>query len=136
MGIDNIMVKGEWFFNGEGPFDNFITEAGLEKIVETIQNFSSPFLVLGDDTAPGEVINEVFRMPVSTKIRDGNTIRFRSQILPGIANGDYQKASIFIEATEMPGSGVMLNLIKKPFSKAGQTVLTIECRITVQQGVR
>lgn len=133
---DNIKVKSEWFFNGEGPYDNFITEAGLEKIVETIQNFSSPFLVLGDDAAEGEVINEVFRMPVSTRIRDGNTMRFRTQILPGIANGDYQKASIFIEATEIPNSGIMLNLINKPFAKSGNTVLTIECRITVQQGVK
>lgn len=133
---DNIRVKSEWFFNGEGPYDNFITEAGLEKIVETIQNFSSPFLVLGDDTAPGEVINEVFRMPVSTRVRDGNMMRFRTQILPGIANGDYKKASIFIEATEIPNSGIMLNLINKPFSKSGNTVLTIECRITVQQGVK
>lgn len=111
-----------------------LTDIGLEKVIEQIENVSSPYLVLGDDTAPGEVINEVFRKPVSTILRDGKTIRFRTQLLPNEANGDFQKAALFIEATDVPNSGIMFNLIQKPFSKAGNTVLTIENRITVKGG--
>lgn len=111
-----------------------LTGIGLEKVIEQIENVSSPYLVLGDDTTAGETINEVFRKPVSTVLRDGKTIRFRTQLLPNEADGDYQKAALFIEATDVPNSGTMLNLIKKPFSKGGNTVLTIETRITVRGG--
>lgn len=112
-----------------------LTGIGLEKVIEQIENISSPYLVLGDDTEPSEVINEVFRKPVSTIIRDGKTIRFRTQLLPNEANGDFQKAALFVEATSISNSGTMFNLIQKPFSKGGNnTMLTIETRITVKEG--
>ncbi len=134
---DNIKVKGEWYFeyeNGsiEGPFSNFITTAGLAKIAELLAGASAPFLVVGDDTADGETINEIFRKPVSAVTRSGALIRYRTQLLTSECNGDHQKVSIYLEAAENAGTGTMLNLLKQPWSKAGNTTLTVECRITIQ----
>ncbi|MEA4924937.1 MAG: hypothetical protein VB084_06435 [Syntrophomonadaceae bacterium] len=134
---DNIKVKGEWYFefeNGsiEGPFSNFITTAGLAKIAELLSGASAPFLVVGDDMADGETINEIFRKPVSAVTRSGALIRYRTQLLTSECNGDHQKVSIYLEAAENAGTGIMLNLLKQPWSKAGNTTLTVECRITIQ----
>ncbi|MFZ5645820.1 MAG: hypothetical protein ACOY46_19865 [Bacillota bacterium] len=135
--IDGIKVKGEWFFEyeggrREGPFSNFITAAGLAKIAEGIENYSAPYLVIGDDTASGETIVETFRKAVSAVTRSGNVIRFRTQLLPGEANGNHQKVAIYTGAADTPGTGTMFNLLKQPWSKAANTVLTVEARITVQ----
>jgi|GEM_PF-968816 hypothetical protein len=133
---DKIQVKGEWYFEQdgirEGPFSNFITTAGLSKIAELLTEASSPFLVVGDDTADGETINEIFRKPVSAVTRSGALIRYRTQLLTGECNGDHQKVSIYLEAAENAGTGIMLNLLKQPWSKTGNTTLTVECRITIQ----
>ncbi len=131
------LIKGEWYFEQadgsiQGPFANFITSLGLEKIAERIQAFSAPYLVIGDDTAVGETITEIFRKPVSVINRTGNLIRFRTQLLPSEANGNHQKVSIFVEGSDTAGTGTMLNLLKQPWSKANNTVLTVECKISVQ----
>lgn len=134
----NIKAKCEWFFevNGEckGPYSNFITTAGLEKIATDIENISSPYLVVGDDTADGETINEVFRKAVSTINRAGNIIRFRTQLMPTECNGNFEKASIFYGATETAGTGTMFNLLKKSWNKTVGAIVTIEARITVMDG--
>ena len=49
------------------------------------------------DTAPGYVITEVFRKPVSVVTRDDNVVRFRTQLLSTEGNGDHQKPAIFVE---------------------------------------
>lgn len=134
--MDSFRVKGEWFFecNGQilGPFSNFITSAGISKIAESVKDFTSPYLVIGNDTASGETITEVFRKAVSVVNRDGNMVRFRTQLLPGEANGDHKKVSVFIEASDTPGTGTMFNLLKQPWSKTANSALTVECRITVE----
>lgn len=134
--MDNFKVKGQWFFecNGQisGPFSNFVTSAGIAKIAESVKNLASPYLVVGDDTASGETITEVFRKAVSIITREENMVRFRTQLLPGEANGDHQKVSLFIEASDTPGTGTMFNLLKQPWSKAANSALTVECRITVE----
>lgn len=129
---------GEWYFRYDdgptlGPFFNGFPPAGLAKIAEQIQGFSSPYLVVGDDTEAGYTITEVFRKRVSVITRDGAVIRFRTQLLPSEANGDHQKISIFVEGADTPGTGTMLNLLKKTWSKTINTTLTVECRITVQE---
>ena len=134
--MHNIEVKGEWFFeyedgSVEGPFSNFITTIGLTKIAEGIEKMSSPFIVVGDDAAAGEAITEVFRKPVSTINRTGNLVRFRTQPLPAECNGNHSKVSIFVEASDAQGTGKMLNLLIQPWSKADNTALTVETRITV-----
>jgi len=131
-----LKIKSEWFFEHEdgrveGPFFNDFSPAGLAKVAELIRGASSPYLVIGDDTAPGFTITEVFRKPVSVVTRDDNVVRFRTQLLSTEANGDHQKTCIFVEASDTPGTGVMLNMLRQLWSKTNLMILTVECRITV-----
>ena len=117
----------------KGRFSNFITTAGLAKIAQlALENIAAPYLVIGDDTATGETIAEVFRKDVSARTRSGAVVRFRTQLLPGEANGTHQKVAIYVEGTAVAGTGTMLNLLKQSWSKAVNTALTVECKITVQ----
>ena len=136
--MDNkLKIKSEWFFEYEdgrieGPFFNDFTPEGLAKIAELLQVASSPYLVIGDDTAPGFTITEAFRKPVSVVTRDDNVVRFRTQLLSTEANGDHRKTCIFIEASDTPGTGVMLNMLRQLWSKTNLMILAVECRITVE----
>lgn len=134
---DRIKLKSEWFFEYEdrrieGPFLNSFSPEGLAKIAELLRGASSPYLVIGDDTAPGFVITEVFRKPVSVVTRDDNVVRFRTQLLSTEGNGDHQKTCIYVEASDTPGTGVMLNMLRQLWSKTNLMILSVECRITVQ----
>lgn len=139
---DAIPVQCDWFFyehdpvTGEliresGPFRNAIVPSEFGWVAEGIRGMVSPYLVIGDDTADGFVITEAGRWPVSTVIRDGALVRFRTMLLPGEGNGNHQKASIFRNGTGTVGTGTMFNLLKQPFSKTAGTVLTVEARVTV-----
>lgn len=132
-----LQLKSEWFFEYEdgsvkGPFLNSFPPGGLARIAEGIKTFSSPYLVVGDDTAPGYAITEAYRKPVSVVTRDANVVRFRTQLLTSEGNGDHQKTCIFVEAADSPGTGVMLNMLRQLWSKANLMILAVECRITVQ----
>jgi hypothetical protein len=132
-----LKIKSEWFFehedgSREGPFYNSFTPEGLARIAEAIRSLSSPYLVIGDDTAPGFEITEVFRKPVSVVTRDDNVLRFRTQLLSTEGNGDHQKTCIFVEAADSPGTGVMLNMLRQLWSKTNLMILAVECRITVE----
>lgn len=133
-----LKIKSEWYFEYQdgtvkGPFFNDFTPEGLAKVAELIQGASSPYLVIGDDTAPGFTITEVFRKPVSVVTRDNNVVRFRTQLLTSEGNGNHQKTCIFIEASDTPGTGVMLNMLRQLWSKTNLMILAVECRITVQE---
>ncbi len=132
-----LKIKSEWFFEYEdgrieGPFFNDFTPEGLAKVAELIRGASSPYLVIGDDTAPGFTITEAFRKPVSVVTRDDNVVRFRTQLLSTEANGDHQKTCIFVEAADSPDTGVMLNMLRQVWSKTNLMILAVECRITVE----
>ena len=132
-----LKIKSEWFFehedgSREGPFLNSFPPEGLARIAEGIKSFSSPYLVIGDDTDPGFVITEVFRKPVSVVTRDDNVVRFRTQLLTSEGNGDHQKTCIYVEASDTPGTGVMLNMLRQLWSKTNLMILAVECRITVE----
>lgn len=132
-----LKLKSEWYFEYQdgsvkGPFLNSFPPAGLAKIAELLQVASSPYLVIGDDTSPGFVITEVFRKPVSVVTRDNNVVRFRTQLLTGECNGDHQKTCIYVEASDTPGTGVMLNMLRQLWSKTNLMILAVECRITVE----
>jgi hypothetical protein len=133
-----LKIKSEWFFEYEdghieGPFFNSFPPGGLNKVAELIYGTSSPYLVLGDDTAEGFVITEVYRKPVSLVTRDDNVVRFRTQLLTSEGNGDHQKTCIFVEAADSPGTGVMLNMLRQLWSKTNNMILAVECRITVSE---
>lgn len=134
-----LKIKSEWYFEHqdgsiEGPFLNSFPPGGLAKIAEGIKIFSSPYLVVGDDTEEGYAITEAFRKPVSVVTRDANVVRFRTQLLTSEGNGDHQKTCIYVEAADSPGTGVMLNMLKQLWSKTSQMILAVECRITIMDG--
>ena len=136
--MDSVKIKGEWFFIYEdgtsaGPLGNFMTGAGLAKVAQWIEEAIGAYLVVGDDAAPGETITEVFRKAVSAVTRTAALVRFRTQLLASECNGSHEKVCIFINGSATPGTGTMLNLLKQPWSKAGNTALTVECRITVSE---
>ena len=138
--MGKIKLKSEWYFeydNGliRGPFFNSFPPGGLHKIASRIETFQSPYLVVGDDTAAGFSITEVFRKPVSVVVRDGAEVRFRTQLLTMEGNGDHEKTCIFVEAADSPGTGIMLNMLRELWSKTNKMILAVECRITVMQGV-
>lgn len=134
---DLIKVTGEWYFQYDdgpvqGPFFNGFPAAGLAKIAECIEDFSAPYLVIGDDTDAGYVITEVFRKAVSLVSRDGAVVRYRTQLLSAEANGNHEKVSLFVEGTATAASGTMLNLLRQSWNKAAGSVVTVEVKITVQ----
>lgn len=118
-----------------GPLKNYVTSAGLSIAAQKLSGLNSPYLVIGDDIAEGDTISEVYRKPVSVVTQYGNGIRLRTVLLAGEGNGQHQKTCLFTDATDAPGSGVMFNLLKVPWGKENQMILTVECRLTLQQGV-
>lgn len=123
----NLLWQTDWL-------ENHITAAGLGKIAAAIAAFSSPYLVLGTDTTAGDTITEGYRKPVSAITRDGALVRFRTQLLSGEANATWQKAAIFIEGSGVSGTGTMLNVLTSPISKSSNILLTVEAKITAQNG--
>jgi hypothetical protein len=133
--MDNFNVRCDWFFY-EGDkllwtAQNTITPTGFAEVAKGIENFSSPYLIVGDDITDGFTINEVFRKAITSVSRSGSVVRFRTQLLPAECVGTYQKCSIFIGATATAGTGSMVNILKREWNKTAGTVLTIEARFTV-----
>ena len=134
---ETISLKSEWYLEYEdgtvvGPLQNYVTSAGLGIAAQKVAGLSSPYLVIGDDLAEGDTIAEVFRKSVSVVTQLGNAIRLRTVLLAGEGNGQHQKTCIFTDATDAPGSGTMFNLLKVPWGKENQMILTVECRLTLQ----
>lgn len=134
---DTISLKSEWYLeyaNGKiiGPLKNYVTSAGLSIAAQKLAGLNSLYLVIGDDAAEGDTISEVFRKAVSVVTHSGNTLRFRTVLLAGEGNGQHQKTCLFTDATDAPGSGIMFNLLKVPWGKENQMILTVECRLTLQ----
>ncbi|MEQ8202101.1 MAG: hypothetical protein ABRQ24_11850 [Syntrophomonadaceae bacterium] len=134
---ETMRLKSEWYLEYEdgtviGPLQNYVTSAGLGIAAQKVAGLSSPYLVIGDDLAAGDSITEVFRKAVSVVTQSGNNIRLRTVLLAGEGNGQHQKTCIFTDATDAPGSGTMFNLLKVPWGKENQMILTVECRLTLQ----
>jgi hypothetical protein len=134
---DTISLKSEWYLEYEdgtviGPLQNYVTSAGLSIAAQRVAGLSSPYLVIGNDLAEGDTITEVFRKSVSVVTQSGNAIRLRTVLLAGEGNGQHQKTCIFTDATDAPSSGTMFNLLKVPWGKENQMILTVECRLTLQ----
>ena len=134
---ETMRLKSEWYLEYEdgtviGPLQNYVTSAGLGIAAQKVAGLSSPYLVIGDDLAAGDSITEVFRKAVSVVTQSGNNIRLRTVLLAGEGNGQHQKTCIFTDATNAPGSGIMFNLLKVPWGKENQMILTVECRLTLQ----
>lgn len=133
---DEFEIKAEWFLIYEDEHEEALGPnaiVDLDFVGASIAGMATPYLVVGDDEEAGNTLTEVFRKAVSNVIQSGGLIRFRTQLLGNEGNGDHKKLSIFRGATGVPGSGSMFNLLRINWSKAAGVILTVECRITVQE---
>lgn len=143
---DQMTIIGEWrltyrdrrgrFVKRTGWLKNHITAVGAADVASLIAGYDSPYLILGTDTAAGDVITEGERFPVDAVVRDGAVVRFRTVLgsLQGNTETDWQKAATAVKASSAAGTGVLLNILTAPISKTINTTLTIESRITVRNG--
>lgn len=113
---------------------NFVASDLLTLLAQTIEGVDDPYLVVGSDTAVGEVITEVYRQQVSNVIRSGYLVRFRTQILAADCNGTHNKVCIYRNATGTAGTGTMMNCLVQPWTKTALMILTVEARFTVTSG--
>lgn len=114
------------------PFTNSITATGLAKTALDIASMSGVYLVIGDDTDPGETITEVYRKAVDSSNSDGANARFITQLLAGQGDGEnHTKLCLFYEGTATPGSGTMYNLAVREWAKSALEILTVECKIVL-----
>lgn len=79
---------------------------------------------------------EVNREPVSAKTRQANMGRLRTFFQASEVIGTWYEFGIFLAGTENKDSGTLLSRVTPPggISKASNTVLTIEVRITFSAG--
>lgn len=144
---ESIAIQGDWIFiYGDGKTveaKNLITQSGLNLLAALLigeQTNSLPFhLAIGTGTNPAAAGDsklqvEAFRKIVSAKTRQANMVRIRTMLLATEANGNWQEFGIFAAGTDQKDSGTLLNRLVTPISKASNTVLTIECRITFAAG--
>lgn len=137
-------VKGTWFFyydNGTVlKAENLITQSGLNYLASILVNEKTNdvpmHLALGTGTASAKLEdvklgNEGIRKVVSSKQRQGNMARIRAFFQAHEANGDWTEFGIFLSGTSTKDSGVLLNRLVTPISKASNQVLSVECRITI-----
>lgn len=113
---------------------NFVASDLLTLLAQTIEGVDDPYLVVGSDTAAGEVITEVYRQQVSNVIRSGYLVRFRTQILAADCNGTHNKVCIYRNATGTAASGTMMNCLVQPWTKTNLMILTVEARFVVANG--
>lgn len=116
-----------------GPFSNAVAPTGAEDVAALLALISSPYLVIGDDTAAGWTMTEVFRKAVSSVVVSGNVVTFTTQLLGTEGNGtvNHEKWSIYTGATAVAGTGRMLNLLRQSFMKTSSMILSVEAEFTV-----
>jgi hypothetical protein len=148
-----IGITAEWLFHYKdittgrrwtvGPFHNKVVQGGLENlaallICEVPSETAAMHCVIGSSSTPAQLndtvanMGEVFRKAITSKSRQGAMARLRTFFQTTEANGDHQCMGIVARSTDQAGSGVLLNRLVQPFSKASNTVLTIEVRWSFQ----
>ena len=119
---------------------NKITQGGLSFLAAIFANMETnevpKFLVLGTGTTPAHIMDtqleaEGFRKAVTAQSRDAGMVRIRFFLLASEANGTWSEWGVIVKGTVLSG-GTLFNRILPPggISKAGNTVLTIELRLS------
>jgi hypothetical protein len=142
-----LLVIGEWdFIFDDGDKitkKNLITDRGLAFIASllagTQSNDVSIYLGIGTGNNPVKnsdttLQNEVLRKAVSAKQTEGSLVRLRTFFLSNEANGNWNEFGIYMAGTDVLGSGILLNRVVTPLSKASNQVLSIETRIRFNAG--
>ena len=138
-------MRGEWLFYLDDKLvareDNKIVGSGLDfmskLLINEEPNSMSVHMAMGTgatavSTADTKLEIEGFRKVVTSKTRTGPMCRFRTFMLSNEANGDWKEFGIFLKSTDIAESGVLLNRVVVPISKASNQALTIEARITFE----
>ena len=136
---EQINITCEWTFTdlvtGQvyGPFSNAVAPTGAASVAALLALISAPYLVIGDDTAAGWTITEIFRKACSSVVASGATVTFTTQLTSSEANSasNHEKWSIYTGATAVAGTGTMLNLLRQAFSKTSSMILSVEAAFTV-----
>jgi hypothetical protein len=148
--LDQVKVTGEWLFifaDPEGGIQevrrhkNLITQAGLNflaaLLINEYPNDIPIHLAMGTGTTPASAGDtklqaEGIRKFVSAKTRQANLLRLRVFFGASEANGTWNELGIFLAGTDLPDNGTLFNRLLPPggISKASNTVLTVEARIT------
>jgi len=149
-----IGVAAEWLFHYKdtttgrrwtlGPFRNKVVQSGLENLAalligEVPSETAAMHCVIGSNSTAAQSdddvsdMGETYRKAITSKSRQGAMARLRTFFQTTEANGDHQCVGIVARSTDQAGSGILLNRLVQPFSKAGNTVLTIEVRMTFQE---
>lgn len=135
---EGMKITCEWSFFDErdclvyGPWTNDISPAGIALVAQAISAFTGVYLAVGDDSAAGFTMTEVFRKAVSTVNASAALVRFRTVLKPDECNGTHTKASIFIGGTAVADTGTMFNLLSKTWSKDISEYLTVEAKVTIE----
>lgn len=140
---DNITVSGEWTFSySDGTViaaKNKVVTSGLGALaaifVGEIPASSAIWIAAGTGTtavanADRTLEVEGYRKILVTKSRQGGTVILRTYLLQSEGNGDWEEWAVFIAGTDQADSGIMLNRLVTPISKAGNQVLTVEVKLT------
>lgn len=151
--FEKIEVCADWLFLYEdldtgqkrtlGPYRNKVVQLGLENLAalltgEVSSLTATTHCVIGNSAVAAATnddiadMGEVARKAITSKSRQGAMARLRTFFSTSEANGDHQCVGIVARATDQAGSGVLLNRLVQPFSKASNTNLTIEVRMTFQ----
>lgn len=149
---EGIKVTGHWTFTYEDVDSgeitvierkNLITQSGLNLLASLLigeQTNDIPFYIaLGSGTTPAASTDvkleaETFRKLIAAKSRQSNMVRLRAFFLSTESNGDHQEFGVYAAGTENLESGILLNRLVTPISKADNQLLTIECRLTFVAG--
>lgn len=147
--LDTVKVTGEWLFYLDGKLvrreKNLLVQVGLNYLASWLANETTNdvpvHLALGTGTtAPAasdtKLESEQLRKDVSSITRQANIVRFRTFFLASEANSTWTECGVFLAGTNNANSGTLLNRITPTggISKSGNTVLTIEVRITLSAG--
>ncbi len=114
-------------------------QSGLEFLAALFVGEQSPdtsiYIALGTGTQVASSTDdklraEGIRKVVTFRQRQLNVVRLRAFFMATEANGDWQEFGVFVAATDVQDSGTLFNRLVTPISKAGNQVMSIECRLT------
>jgi hypothetical protein len=140
-------IVGHWTFTyDDGTVierKNLITGSGLNWFASLFINETTndvPFYIaLGTGTAAAVSTDtklgaEGFRKLIASKSRQNNMVRLRMFLLQSEANQDWGEFGVYAAGTENLESGVLINRLVAPISKAFNQLLTIECKLYFNAG--
>lgn len=140
---NKIAISGSWTFTySDGTVitrKNLVTTSGLGALaalfIGEIPADNAMYIAMGTGTTiavAGDIKLETegFRKIVVSKSRQSGTVTLRVYLLQSEGNGDWKEWAVMLVGTTAADSGIMLNRLVTPISKASNQVLTVEVKLT------